>query len=204
MGWDTAREARSAMATGDGIWLKLADGEEVKIVILGSPAHVTKPPFNPADPDSKPRQRFEVNVMVAESEQIKIWDMSGTVFDNVSALHEKGRTKGRWLFLSRKGAGLDTKYQIIPGDKLTTEEVEPCKTARLHEIGQAAVDIAPSKANGDLSSHVAVLTNAADQEQLESGFKAAWSALGESDREALQDVYNKRSAAFQAGTDLPF
>jgi len=204
MGWDQAREARTAMGAGGSIWLRLGDGEEVKMVVLGSPEHVVKPGFNPGD---KPVNRFEVNVLMDDDQSVKIWDMSGTVFDDLSALHEKGKIKGCWLFLSRKGVGLETRYRIIPGDKLTAAEVEPCRAAVLHEIGQAAVNDAKAdkaSGNGDLSVAIVALKTAADQDGLEDAFKQAWGSLGDDDRDALQGVYNERSAAFTGGSDLPF
>lgn len=129
---------------GGGLYLKLKDGETVKLRIASEPAIFETEaerddPDNPGQKKTVITTRYGWLVWNQETKTAQIMQQSATFFKNLAALaqdEEWGDPTGYDIKISREGTELDTKYSIVPSanrEPLDSEAREVLKNIDLLE-----------------------------------------------------------------------
>jgi len=154
---DKARELREETAGGD--WLRLQDGESVRVVFLTPPVGYRQvwlgdhsELYDPEKHDGKrPSGRFYYSVAVAvpgaKAYKPAVFDASGEAFENIdAALTKHGAIT---VFeLKRKGTGTKTKYACLYERALEGEELEVVSAVEPIDA-QAILDAQRANEKGD-------------------------------------------------------
>lgn len=133
MSWEKAKQIKEGSS-----FLKLGDGESVRLVFVGEP-HVfyqAKDAFKTGDKTEWSQwaegrtTRFKINAAVQSKDgwEMKIFSSGRTVLSNLVELKEKYGLR-RMYELKRKGTGTETEYYLMP-------EME-----ELSDTAQAAIDV---------------------------------------------------------------
>lgn len=113
---------KPAAGDGGGLYLKIADGETVKLRMASEPAifeteSERDDPDNPGTKKTVISTRYGWVVFNQDSKTAQILQQSATFFKNLAALaqdEEWGDPTGYDIKVSRKGTELETKYTIVP------------------------------------------------------------------------------------------
>lgn len=98
--------------------------------------------------------RFLINFVMKENAAYvaKVWEQSGTVYDDMRGLHESGYDLEKTVVrITRKGNGKDTTYHIVPkpDGKLTPATEKAIAAVKLNELGQGASESTPAREPGE-------------------------------------------------------
>lgn len=135
---------KPAAGDGGGLYLKIADGETVKLRFASEPAIFESEaerddPENPGQKRTVLTTRYGWLVFNQETKQPQILQQSATFFKNLAALaqdEEWGDPQGYDIKITRKGTELETKYTIVPStnrDPLDNEARDALKAVDLLE-----------------------------------------------------------------------
>lgn len=105
-----------------GIYLKLKDGDSIKVRFYSPPAVVTY--------DGE-KLRYQVVLFNKTANTAQIYEFGSQIFGKLAELYDEWGEPGEFdLTIKRKGSGqFDTEYSVNPSRKstdLTTEEQEAC------------------------------------------------------------------------------
>jgi hypothetical protein len=121
MSWDDAEEeTKNAGSAGD--FLKLSDGEEATIAILGDPVTYTGKPYN--RPGAQPTQKVMLRVFNMTTKKPQIWDMAAATFKSLLGVVGTPKKPGKfpvgvWSHtVKRTGTEKNTRYTILPDAQL--------------------------------------------------------------------------------------
>jgi hypothetical protein len=83
--------------------------------------------------------RFQINFVVRHPDGAldpKIFEGSGSFYDNLQEFSEDYNVEKTWIKIKRKGTGKDTRYTFIPlsEHKVTEAQAEILEKAELHEL----------------------------------------------------------------------
>ena len=156
-GWDGAKDTRKE--TQGGQYLRLKDGEKALVVFPSAPYAYRQVWLGDGseiyDPDKhdgmRPSGRFAFAVFCPvpgqKAYEPKLFDASGECFDTI--LEVRTKYGPRHLYeIARKGAGLDTKYTVLPERELAEGEITYLKTltpldAEALTVGSPSEDAGP-------------------------------------------------------------
>jgi len=146
-GWDFATE-RASESEGDGIFLRIEDGEEAKVIFAGKPfvfatiwnnEEKRSERFDEDKHDGKrPRWRYRINVLnlsqVGEDDPaVQILEMGARLFKKLDEMREEVGLD-RAFKLKRKGSGKKTEYSLIGLKELTKDQLEKRDATQLLEL----------------------------------------------------------------------
>lgn len=143
MSWNEANEMqqRYSGGSGTGKFINLKDGDSFKGVFCGDPLvrqvvwnGSRTVPYDPSEHIEKDaKAKFALNVYDTEAKSMRIFEMSGTTFGELSKVHkENGETLANIIVsVSRRGAMKDTIYWVAKADDLGAEDA--AKVAAIHE-----------------------------------------------------------------------
>ena len=151
MSWADAAEAAQQLPSG-GSYIKLADGQSVEVVLLGTP-RVRFQTYDKAEGKFLPRNRpgpgvtqsYVGNVYNVQEGAVQILTLSRQAFaDLTDEIRDDGA--GNVFRITRKGSGTDTKYKIkvlsamrADAEAILAREDVP---GNLHDIEDGTFDIA--------------------------------------------------------------
>lgn len=110
---------------GDGLFLKISDGDSVKLRIASEPAIFTTT-FEGSDPST----RFAWTVWNRGEKKAQVFNGGKSIYNQIADLVEEwGEPTTFDISVKRTGQGLETRYSVNPLPKstdLTKEEQEEC------------------------------------------------------------------------------
>lgn len=130
--------------SGGGLFLKLADGEQVKIRIASKPAIFESESKPDEQGNTRISTRYAWVVWNREKEVAQVFEQSATFFKQVAAFAQDddyGDPTQYDFKVKREGTGLDTTYSITPSPKkepLEIKALEAVKNVNLIEKLQAS------------------------------------------------------------------
>ena len=134
---------KAEQQSGGGRYFKLASGQSAQGVFMGSVY-----PFENTWSDGSKSTRFATHIYDLATCSMQLWEMSATTYRDLKTLKEKYGLA--WIFeIARKGAGTDTRYQLLPERQLTPDEVERCKVAWAGDQFDLVSEYAPTPASDD-------------------------------------------------------
>lgn len=114
---------------GGDLYLKLKDGDSVKLRIASEPAIFTN------EFDGKITERFAWVVFNRNEKKAQVYAAGKSVYGQLAELvDEWGEPTSFDVTIKRSGEGLETKYNVVPSPKsidLTKEELEQVKNVDL-------------------------------------------------------------------------
>jgi len=129
--WDVAAEMADKYASTGGMFVKLQDGDKIVGAFCGEPkmrrvvwtgsGYEDFDPGNPNHNDLRPGIRAKLNFYVPSEASMKIIEGGGVWFETLLKVRAKYGLEN-WLFeVERHGTGTDTKYTIMPEEKISDE-----------------------------------------------------------------------------------
>lgn len=133
----TKREISSS-ENGNGVFLKLKDGESVTGVFRGEVYEFRSKWENgksklvdEKDPEGK--TRFRLNFVMREGDKFvpKIWEFGVSVYNQLADINEEYDLTQTKVKLTRRGTGTDTTYSILP---LLKEPIPPKVMKEIEDV----------------------------------------------------------------------
>ena len=125
---------------GDGLFIKLDDGDSVKIRMIGGGIDYTRV-FNEKE---GPKVRFASIVLyrnkLTEANEVKVFEFGWMIQKQLKLLRNNedwGDLEGYDVTVSREGKDLETKYTITPSPK----SIRPLTDAEKELIAEANIDL---------------------------------------------------------------
>lgn len=144
--WDRTQEMAKKHDQSGSLWLKLAnEGDKAVVVFVGEPypreVCFVDGKYMPFDDTlkaqgQKPSLRVALNVVVYESNEVKVLEQGVNFFKDLVRIREKYGLE-KWAFeVQRHGAAKDPKttYSILPERQLTLEQQHAYQSVKLHDL----------------------------------------------------------------------
>lgn len=159
-GWDQCVGNASSAGTGEGTFVRLQDGDTIKVVFCGEPlarrvvwdqAVGHSVDFDPAiHQEREGKQKFLFNVYDTAEKRVRILELSQRTFIDVAKLRKSngGTLENCLVRISRKGSGKETIYWSEIDRALEPEQV--AKVASVY--GSDAYDLGDIVKGGDGSN----------------------------------------------------